>query len=80
MSEDPFSSVDQKGVGFLIRRAVELGRGKKARIKIGVCGEHGAEEKSIYFFNQLGLNYVSCSAYRVPVARLISARSSINKE
>ncbi len=76
MSEDPFSSIDKKGVGFLIQRAVELIRGKKPDLKLGICGEHGAEEKSICFFNQLGLNYVSCSAYRVPVARLISARST----
>ena len=77
MSEDPFATVDQKGVGFLIQRAIELGRGKKSDLKIGICGEHGAEQNSIYFFNRLGLDYVSCSAYRVPVARLISARSSI---
>ena len=80
ISEDPFSSVDQKGVGFLIQRAVELGRAKKPELKLGICGEHGAEQKSIYFFNQLGLNYVSCSAYRVPVARLIAARSAIKKK
>ena len=80
MSEDPFASVDQKGVGFLIRRAVDLGREQKPNLKLGICGEHGAEQKSIYFFNHLGLNYVSCSAYRVPVARLIAARSAIEKE
>ena len=77
ISEDPFASVDQKGVGFLIKRAVKLGREKKPNMKIGICGEHGGEEKSIYFFNELGLNYISCSTYRVPVARLIAARSSI---
>ena len=80
MLEDPFASVDQKGVGFLIQRAVELGRKKKPKLKLGICGEHGADQKSIYFFNQLGLNYVSCSAYRVPVARLIVARSAIEKK
>ena len=79
ISEDPFSSVDQKGVGFLIQRAVELGRRKKPELKLGICGEHGAERKSIHFFNKLGLNYVSCSAYRVPVARLIAARSAVKK-
>ncbi len=77
ISEDPFATVDQKGVGFLIQRAVELARGKKPNLKIGICGEHGGEQSSIYFFNRLGLDYVSCSAYRVPVARLISARSAI---
>ena len=79
ISEDPFSAVDQKGVGFLIKRAVELGRSKKPKIKLGICGEHGAEQKSIYFFNKLGLDYVSCSAYRVPVARLIVARAAVEK-
>jgi pyruvate,orthophosphate dikinase len=79
ISEDPFSSVDQKGVGFLIQRAVESGRTKKPELKLGICGEHGAEQESIYFFNKLGLNYVSCSAYRVPVARLIAARSAVKK-
>ena len=79
LSEDPFTSVDQKGVGFLIQRAIELGRKVNPHIKLGICGEHGADEKSIYFFNKLGLDYVSCSAYRVPVARLISACSAIDK-
>ena len=79
MSEDPFAVVDQKGVGFLINRAVELGRSQKPDLKMGVCGEHGGEQTGIYFFNRLGLNYVSCSAYRVPVARLISARATIEQ-
>ena len=80
MQKDPFASVDKKGVGFLIQRAVQLGRGKKPALKLGICGEHGAEKESIYFFNQLGLDYVSCSAYRVPVARLIAARAAIEKK
>ena len=80
MQKDPFASVDKKGVGFLIQRAVQLGRGKKPGLKLGICGEHGAEKESIYFFNQLGLDYVSCSAYRVPVARLIAARAAIEKK
>ena len=80
MQKDPFASVDQKGVGFLIQRAVQLGREKKSHLKLGICGEHGAEKESIYFFNQLGLDYVSCSAYRVPVARLIAARAAIEKK
>ena len=77
LSEDPFASVDKKGVGFLIEKAVELGRKEKPGLKLGVCGEHGADQKSIYFFNELGLNYVSCSAYRVPTARLIVARAGL---
>ncbi len=80
LTEDPFTCVDQKGVGFLIARACELARGKKPHLKLGVCGEHGAEQKSIYFFNQLGLDYISCSAYRVPVARLIAARAGIESQ
>ena len=77
LTEDPFATVDQKGVGVLIQKAVELARKAKPGIKMGVCGEHGADEKSIQFFDRLQLDYVSCSAYRVPVARLISARSAL---
>ena len=77
ISEDPFASLDEEGVGCLIQMAVDLSRKEKPNLKLGVCGEHGADEKSIYFFNRLGINYVSCSAYRVPVARLISARASL---
>ena len=77
MSEDPFAVIDEKGVGFLIQRAVQLARKQKPKLKMGICGEHGAEQKSIYFFDKHGLDYVSCSAYRVPVARLIVARSAI---
>ncbi len=80
LTQDPFSCIDEKGVGFLIKHAVTLGRKQKPSIKLGVCGEHGADHKSIYFFSQLGLNYISCSAYRVPSARLISARTSIKKQ
>jgi len=76
LSTDPFSSLDIKGVGSLIKKATKLSRTQKPNIKLGICGEHGAEQNSIQFFNQLGLDYVSCSAYRVPVARLIIARSS----
>ncbi len=80
LTEDPFAVIDEKGVGFLIQRAVQLARSQKPNLKIGICGEHGAEQKSIYFFNRNGLDYVSCSAYRVPVARLIVARSAIEKQ
>ena len=77
LTQDPFATLDQKGVGFLIQKAVVLAKKVKPNIKMGVCGEHGADEQSIYFFDRLGLDYVSCSAYRVPVARLISAQSAI---
>ena len=79
MTEDPFATLDTKGVGFLIQRAVGLAKKIKPNMKMGVCGEHGADEKSIYFFDRLGLDYVSCSAYRVPVARLISACSVLKQ-
>lgn len=80
MSEDPFAVIDEKGVGFLIQRAVQLARGQKPDLKMGICGEHGAEQKSIYFFDKNKLDYVSCSAYRVPVAHLIVARAAIEKQ
>ncbi len=80
MVEDPFSTLDQKGVGVLVQKAVDLGRKTRPNMKMGICGEHGADEKSIYFFDRLCLDYVSCSAYRVPVARLISARSAIEQQ
>ena len=76
---DPFATVDQNGVGKLIKHAVQLGRGVKGNLKVGVCGEHGGEPKSIEFFNEVGLDYVSCSPYRVPIARLAAAQAAIKK-
>ncbi len=76
-ASDPFVSVDQKAVGKLIKIAVDLGRKTKSNLKIGVCGEHGGDPASIEFFNQVGLDYVSCSPYRVPIARLAAARANI---
>ncbi len=80
LTKDPFTSLDVKGVGFLMERALHLGRKTKPGMKMGVCGEQAAEESSIYFFHKLGLDYVSCSAYRIPVARLICARANIKKK
>ena len=76
---DPFAKVDQNGVGKLIKMAAELGRGEKANLKLGVCGEHGGEPSSIEFFNSVGLDYVSCSPYRVPIARLAAAQAVIKQ-
>ena len=70
---DPFESIDVNGVGRLVEMAVRAGRDKNPELKIGVCGEHGGDPKSIRFFNSAGLDYVSCSPYRVPIARLSSA-------
>lgn len=74
---DPFVSIDQVGVGKLVTMAVKLGRGVKPKLKVGVCGEHGGDPESIQFFQSAGLDYVSCSPYRVPIARLAAAQAAI---
>jgi len=76
-AQDPFVSIDQKGVGKLVRMGVDLGRRAKAKLKIGVCGEHGGDPESIRFFQEAGLDYVSCSPYRVPIARLAAAQAAL---
>jgi len=75
---DPFQSLDLGGVGKLVEMACRLGRGVKADLKLGICGEHGGDPKSIEFFHATGLNYVSCSPYRVPIARLAAAHAALN--
>jgi pyruvate,orthophosphate dikinase len=77
LERDPFASVDAEGVGDLVRIAVERGRKTRPDIKLGVCGEHGGDPASIHFFDQVGLNYVSASPYRVPVARLAAAQAAL---
>ncbi|MBI4127227.1 pyruvate, phosphate dikinase [Candidatus Peregrinibacteria bacterium] len=74
---DPTESIDQEGVGQLMRMAVKLGRSTKHDLEVGICGEHGGEPKSVMFCQEIGLNYVSCSPYRVPVARLAAAQACI---
>ena len=76
---DPFAHVDTKGVGQLIKMASESGRATRSDIHLGVCGEHGGDPASIEFFNAVGLNYVSCSPYRVPIARLAAAQAEIRR-
>jgi pyruvate,orthophosphate dikinase len=76
-AKDPFVTIDQVGVGALVKKAVELGRRSKPHLKVGVCGEHGGDPASVEFFHSVGLDYVSCSPYRVPIARLASARASL---
>jgi len=79
--KDPFQVLDQNGVGQLVKTATEKGRSSRPNIKLGICGEHGGEPSSIEFCHKTGLNYVSCSPYRVPIARLVAAQASIkNKE
>jgi pyruvate,orthophosphate dikinase len=75
LSVDPFEVLDRKGVGKLMRLAVEAGRQVNPRLKIGICGEHGGEPSSVEFCHQLKLDYVSCSPYRVPLARLVAAQA-----
>ncbi|OQY08891.1 MAG: pyruvate, phosphate dikinase [Fusobacteriia bacterium 4572_132] len=77
--EDPFQTIDERGVGELIKMAIKKGRSKRPNMSIGICGEHGGDIKSIKFFNKIEMNYVSCSVYRVPVARLAAARAEIEK-
>jgi pyruvate,orthophosphate dikinase len=77
LPEDPFVSIDQTGVGELVRIAVEKGRGEKPKLKVGICGEHGGDPESVKFCHKLGLNYVSCSPFRVPIARLAAAQAAI---
>ena len=79
LSESPFQSIDEEGVGQLVIMAVEKGRSEKPDLEIGVCGEHGGDPKSIEFFNEAGLDYVSASPFRVPVARLAAAQAQIRK-
>lgn len=74
---DPFAKLDQKGVGKLVEMAVEKGKSTRNNIKLGICGEHGGEPSSIEFFHKVGLDYVSCSPYRVPIARLAAAQAAI---
>jgi pyruvate,orthophosphate dikinase len=77
--DDPFQTLDKEGVGELIKMAVERGRAVNPKLKIGVCGEHGGDPRSIEFFNSLGFDYVSCSPFRIPIARLSAAHSAIRQ-
>ncbi len=79
-AKDPFEAIDREGVGFLMKHAVTEGRSTRKKIKLGICGEHGGEPTSIEFCHQIGLNYVSCSPFRVPIARLAAARAAIMEE
>jgi pyruvate,orthophosphate dikinase len=78
MAEDPFQVLDQEGVGKLIEFAIEAGRRSRASLKVGICGEHGGEPRSIAFCHRHGMDYVSCSPYRVPIARLAAAHAALD--
>ena len=77
---DPFARLDQEGVGQLVKMAVEKGRAARADLKCGICGEHGGDPSSVEFCHKVGLNYVSCSPFRVPIARLAAAQAALNNK
>jgi pyruvate,orthophosphate dikinase len=77
LPKDPFVSIDVEGVGAMVRIGVEKGRAAKNNLKLGICGEHGGDPASIAFCEQVGLDYVSCSPFRVPVARLAAAQAAL---
>jgi pyruvate,orthophosphate dikinase len=79
LPEDPFQSIDQEAIGELMKIAVERGRATRPDLKIGICGEHGGEPKSVEFCHNIGLNYVSCSPFRVPIARLAAAQAVVKE-
>jgi pyruvate,orthophosphate dikinase len=77
LRNDPFASIDKRGVGQLIEIAIDRGRKTRPDIKLGVCGEHGGDPRSVGYFHEIGLDYVSCSPYRLPIARLAAAQAAI---
>jgi pyruvate,orthophosphate dikinase len=77
VKQNPFAVIDQEGVGALMEMAVKKAKSVKPKIKLGICGEHGGEPSSVHFCHKIGLNYVSCSPYRVPVARLAAAQAAL---
>ena len=80
LPKDPFQAIDQDGIGQLIKIGIERGRSKKQNLKVGICGEHGGEPSSIEFCHRVGMNYVSCSPFRVPIARLAAAQAAVVNE
>ena len=79
LESDPFARLDQTGVGSLVKMAVEKGQSVRPNIKLGICGEHGGDPSSVEFCHNVGLNYVSCSPFRVPIARLAAAQAKIKE-
>jgi pyruvate,orthophosphate dikinase len=79
LAADPFVSIDRAGVGELIRMGVERGRATRRKLKVGICGEHGGDPSSVAFCDAIGLDYVSCSPFRVPIARLAAAQAALGK-
>jgi pyruvate,orthophosphate dikinase len=80
LPQDPFVSIDREGVGALMRIAVAKGRKTRKTLEMGICGEHGGDPKSVAFCHEIGLTYVSCSPYRVPIAKLAAAQAALRKK
>jgi pyruvate,orthophosphate dikinase len=80
LSEDPFVSVDRDGVGALMRIAIAKGRKVRRKLEIGICGEHGGDPNSVSFCHEIGLDYVSCSPFRVPIAKLAAAQAALREK
>jgi pyruvate,orthophosphate dikinase len=80
LANDPFQTIDQDGVGELIKIGIERGRKTRKDLKVGICGEHGGEPKSVEFCHKAGMNYVSCSPFRVPIARLAAAQAQAKEK
>ena len=79
-AEDPFQTLDREGVGQLVLLAIERGRAAHPGLKIGICGEHGGDARSVRFFHAAGMDYVSCSPYRIPIARLAAAQAALEED
>jgi len=77
LDRSPFGSIDEEGVGALVQLAVERGRAGRTGLEVGICGEHGGDPRSIRFFHAAGLDYISCSPYRVPIARVAAAQAAL---
>jgi pyruvate,orthophosphate dikinase len=80
LPEDPFQSIDQDGIGQLIKIGIERGRKTNKKLEVGICGEHGGEPKSVEFCHKVGMNYVSCSPFRVPIAKLAAAQAVLKEK
>ena len=80
MPEDPFQSIDQEGIGELIKIGIERGRQANKKLEVGICGEHGGEPRSVEFCHRVGMDYVSCSPFRVPIAKLAAAQAVLREK
>jgi pyruvate,orthophosphate dikinase len=80
LDDDPFISIDRSGVGELVRVGIEKGRGTRPNLKVGICGEHGGDPKSVEFCHEIKMNYVSCSPFRVPIARFAAAQAALKEK